>query len=443
MTSRNSSYTIFSLQEIYELQNSSRLSERMCLGRLFYQDEQFGIEDYSGRFWPIVFETNHSVKSGDVIQFHGRFIDNICHIQMILSTVHTLIEPVEDLKKLSSARVVMGFKSTNENENFKCTTVHSDKIERLNKRNLAIERTKQFFENRGFFYAETPILVPSGGMETYLHTFQTTYRDYHGREWTFELPTSPEFALKKLLAQGFPKIFQISHAFRNNGELSPLHEPEFLMLEWYRAGSTLADVMDDTRKLVLELAHTLNSKKNIPKRWPTFQVRDLFIEKLQLNLDELQNTKDFYENAQHLSSSLRSTDSWDDIFCKLFMEKIEPFLKQHVACFVTGYPAQMSALATNDTNNPLFVQRTEAYLFGIEICNGYQELVDAQEFQQRLNKIQKQKSGQIQRDIAFENAMKLGLPPCAGNAVGIDRIIALLLDLKEIQPLFPLPFAYT
>lgn len=423
-------HMIFSLKESYELQNSSRLSPRTCIGRLFYQNKQFGIEDYSGRYWPIFNDTENALHCGDLIQFHCKFIDHICHVQKILFTV-------QNLTTRSASKISYDLNAVSSK------TINFNTIEIFNKRNIAIEKTKNFFINRGFFYAETPILVPSGGMETYLHTFQTTYRDYHGRQWTFELPTSPEFALKKLLSQGFPKLFQIARAFRNNGESSPRHEPEFLMLEWYRTGSTLNHIMDDTRKLVLALAHTLHTKRSIPKHWPTFEVRELFEKILGLNLDHLQETTVFYENSKNFSHSLRDTDSWDDIFCKLFMEKIEPFLKQQIACFVTGYPAQMGALATNDPQNSSFVQRTEAYLFGVEICNGYQELVDAKEFQNRLEKILKEKNGNMQRDLAFENAMKSGLPPCAGNALGIDRVIALLLDLENIQALFPLPFVCT
>jgi lysyl-tRNA synthetase class 2 len=415
----------FSLQDCLDLQNASRISPRACIGRLFYQNDHFGIEDYSGQFWPIVFDVEHNLKSGDTIIFHCKFINDICHVRRILFSVHNTLENDKPHKTHNIPLLSL------------------EKIEILNKRNIALERTKDFFKNRGFFYAETPILVRSGGMESYLHTFQTSYRDFQGRSWTFELPTSPEFALKKLIGRGLPKIFQISHVFRNNGEMSALHEPEFLMLEWYRTGSTLDDIMIDTKNLVITLAQILNSKKTIPKNWPTFYVNDLFIEQLDLNLNDLQDVKKFYESAKLLSTSLRETDSWDDIFCKLFMEKIEPFLKTQTACFVTGYPAQMSALAKNDDKNPLFVQRTEAYLFGVEICNGYQELVDAKEFEQRLNKILNQKNGALQRDKDFEHVMKSGLPPCAGNAVGIDRVIALLLELENIQSLFPLPFAYT
>src|SRR5207247_2052172 len=107
----------------------------------------------------------------------------------------------------------------------------------------------------------------------------------------------------------------------------------------------LNDILEDTRKLVLTLAEHLKSKHEIPKDWKIFSVQELFLQLLNLDLVDLQETKDFYKASQTFSSSIRETDTWDDIFCKLFMEKIEPFLKEQVACFVTGYPYQMSALA--------------------------------------------------------------------------------------------------
>jgi len=438
---------IFSIHEIYHLREVLRVSKRTSVGRLFYTSNKFGIFDLSGILWPIHIKSKNkkTFKHGDVIKFHSSWKDKSIHITQILEYTsnqsawknHHIMDPLNfEINDITTQTTSISiptqyFEHKKLNERF--TT--------LSHKNEALIRTKSFFENRNFFHIETPILVPSGGMENYLHTFQTQYRDFQGRDWTYELPTSPEFSLKKVLSEGIPKVFQIARAFRNHGEHSNLHEPEFLMLEWYRAGGLLQDILNDTQQLVHALAAHLNSKRNIPKVWPTFTVKELFLKLLDINLDNLQNTKDFYSATSNLSPSVRKSDTWDDIFCKLFMEKIEPFLKEQIACFVTSYPVQMSALAENDRKSPFYVQRAEAYLFGVEISNGYQELVDSVELSKRIDKTQTITNGGIKEDAQFKNIMEFGLPPCAGNALGFDRVFCLLLNITQIQEVFPLPFA--
>jgi lysyl-tRNA synthetase class 2 len=289
----------------------------------------------------------------------------------------------------------------------------------------------------------TPTLTPSGGCETYLNSFKTTYTTHQGNTIALELPTSPEFALKKILVEGASQVFHISRAFRNCGELSTWHEPEFTMLEWYHVGSSLNQILRETQDFVLCLADFLGSHLELPSCWPFFKVQNLFLDILNLNLDELQSTTDFLSASRHLSPSLRETDSWDDIFCKLFMEKIEPFLKLQKACFVTHYPAQMAALAAPlfDANGvpTNYVQRGEAYLYGVEICNAYLELTQSQIFKERIEKTHRLRPN-MARDLLFENAMAFGLPPSAGNALGLDRVVALLLGKEQIASLYPLPF---
>ncbi len=437
------SFSIYSIAELYNHKSESA-HHSISVGRLFKSHNSLGLFDATGIVWPIHFETaKQNFKQGDVLKFKYTFKSDTLCIEDILDYV----EQKEQWKNKSISSPIDfddSFLKVNKRNPQKTKYfVHptlSKRIKSLKQRSKAITFTRKFFEKQNFFYAETPTLVRSGGMESYLHTFQTEYHDFQGRSWTFELPTSPEFALKKLLAEGFPNVFQVARSFRNHGEKSDLHEPEFFMLEWYRAGGVLEDILQDTQEFVSLLAKYLKSTKSIPTNWPQYSVKDLFLTHLNLNLDQLQETKDFYEQSKIHSVSLRETDSWDDIFCKLFMEKIEPFLKEQTACFVTDYPSQMGALAQLHPENPLYVQRAEAYLFGVEISNGYQELVEAVEFEARLAATQAKRNGQIKHDFEFENAMKFGLPPCAGNALGLDRVIALLLGHDNIQKLLLFPF---
>lgn len=427
------------LKTIFELRHSTLLRPRQCAGRVFYFAEKWGVCDASATLYPIFFNDTHILEHGDVILFECSFSCENLMIERILQHVPKREEwknavipcPIPHFSELE-------IDSTQIQNTAFYTPPQAQRLKNISQRNRALTRTKDFFCNRGFLNIETPTLVPSGGVEVYLNHFQTHYTDHRNQIWALQLPTSPEFALKKMLAENHAKVFQLARAYRNCGELSRQHEPEFCMLEWYRVGATLNDVLRDTQNLIVTLSQFLGCKEALPEVWPMFRVDELFQKLLNLNLEHLQDPLDFYRAAKPHSLSLVSSDTWDDIFCKLFMEKVEPFLKEQRACFVSHYPIQMAALAAPEAGKP-FAHRAEGYLFGHEICNAYLELVDSEILCTRFSRTQNLKP-QVQRDPLFENAMAFGLPPCAGNALGIDRVIALLVGTEKIADLYPIPF---
>lgn len=424
------------LKMMFELRHSTLLRPRRCVGRVFFFAGKWGVCDVSATLYPILWNEKETPVHGDVIDFECSFTSGHLHIERIL-------QRVPHLEEWKNAVIPCPLPRFSQDENGGVGTAfypspQADRLQKITQRNRALTRTKDFFNNRGFLNIETPTLVPSGGVEVYLNPFRTHYVDHRNQTWSLELPTSPEFALKKMLVEHHPKVFQLARAYRNCGELSKQHEPEFCMLEWYRVGATLHDVLLDTQNLVVTLARFLGCAEPLPHVWPIFRVDELFQRRLNLNLEKLQNTSDFYQAALPHSLSLAPSDTWDDIFCKLFMEKIEPFLKEQRACFVSHYPIQMAALAAPEVGKP-FAHRAEGYLFGHEICNAYLELVDSELLCARFAHTQRLKP-QVQRDPVFENAMAFGLPPCAGNALGIDRVIALLVGTEKIADLYPIPF---
>lgn len=447
---------ISNLKTFFELRKTKSLAKRICIGRLFEHEEKFGLADSSGFLWPVFFETKGKKTVGDVLVFHGEFqylktditnkkYDDI-HYSLFIEEILQKISCQETWENSIIPNPIPNLTEYSlKNKDF--TTYYKSetkkRFQRIQKRIQCLERVKQFFLNRNFALMETPTLVPSGGCEVYLNPFQTNYIDHRLKQIPLQLPTSPEFALKKMLAELPDKIFQISRSFRNSGELSQWHEPEFFLLEWYRTNALLKDIIQDTQNLVLSIADFLGSHLDIPRSWPRFRVDELFLKLMNLDLNELQKTEDFYKAAKPLSISIVKTDDWNDIFCKLFMEKIEPFLKEQKACFVTHYPMQMAALAcveiTKSGEKTNFVERVEAYLDGIEICNGYLELVDAKVLEKRVQQTKKIRP-ELMVDTMFQNAMEFGLPPCAGNALGLERVIALLLGEKNIANLIPIPF---
>ncbi|KAB8032223.1 amino acid--tRNA ligase-related protein [Fluviispira multicolorata] len=459
------------LQNLFELRKVHSVTKRQSIGRVFFINSHMGLCDSSGSIWPVLLHKNiaiENLKSGDILSFNCEIIfsntknKNSYEDNCYLIEINEIVKKIPCLEDWKNAVIPSPLPTKSflfpqqiiteerlSNTHF-YPSPSSERIKYIKQRNRCLERTKTFFNNRGFLNIETPTLVPSGGVEVYLNTFASEYIDHRDQKWQLELPTSPEFALKKIMSEGTDKIFQLSRAYRNKGELSHHHEPEFIMLEWYRSGATLQQIMHDTQTLVQTLAYFLGSSEELPKQWPQYRVDDLFKKLIHIDLEEVQDRDIFYAKAKQLSPSIIETDDWDSLFYKLFMEKIEPFLKEQTACFVTHYPIQMGALAAqevifvknkNQQSNSTkpFAERCEAFLFGVEICNAYLELVDAENL---LNRFQKttQFRKSLKRDPIFENTMQFGLPPCAGNALGIDRVIALLLGLKDISTLYPIPF---
>ncbi|MBX9836851.1 amino acid--tRNA ligase-related protein [Silvanigrella sp.] len=454
------------LQNLFELRKVHSVTERLSSGRVFFIENQMGLCDATGAIWPIgksEYLNQSSFNQGDLITFRCKILKlnentESKYDDCYFIKVTEILQKTNSLEEWENAVIPNPIPSKDfilkqQKQNDQTQISHfyhspaSTRIKLIKQRNRSLERVHSFFKNRGFLCIETPTLVPSGGMEVYLNPFATNYIDHRGQKWELQLPTSPEFALKKIMTEGTEKIFQLSRAYRNIGEVSKQHEPEFIMLEWYRANANLRTLIEDTQNLVLVLSEFLGTHLDIPKQWPVFRVDKLFKDILSIDLEQVQNRDLFYEKAKLQSHSIVESDDWDSLFYKLFMEKIEPFLLQQKACFVTHYPIQMGALAAqetslnsnNETIHKPYVERLEAYINGVEICNGYFELNDAHVLKERFQKT-KTIRNELKSDLQFENAMKFGLPPCSGNALGIDRVISLLLGLEQISNLYPIPF---
>lgn len=199
--------------------------------------------------------------------------------------------------------------------------------------------------------------------------------------------------------------------------------------------------MKETQKVVETVAQAVASVHALPQEpWPRYTVEELFRDLMQLDLKVLADTEEFREKAALRSMSIVATDTWDDVFCKLFMEFVEPFLKSEMACFVTNYPKRMGALAATSKSDSFYVDRFELYVLGAEICNGYRELVDTKDYHSRLQGLTAERP-EIFLDPQFDSCLTRGIYPCVGNALGLDRLIAILMGANSIQEILPWPFA--
>lgn len=322
-------------------------------------------------------------------------------------------------------------------------------------RSTIIQKIRDFFVNENFLEVETPIMTNIPGMEPHLTPFETTFSDYQSSttpSQKFYLNTSPEIQMKKLLGAEFGNIFNITKVFRNGESGGPLHNPEFTMLEWYRPNADYKTLMDDCEKLITTLIPSQNHNliyqaKNIDLStpWLRLSTRELFLKYCQIDLLSNQDFNTFKKSADAKNLDTNGCRDWDDIFFKIFLNNIEPEIaKLTQPVFIYDYPATQAALAKKSATNPFFAERFELYISGIELSNAFSELIDPNEQRSRLTEEQNLRK-QLGKtvfpiDEEFLEALAKIKTPCAGIALGLDRLIMILLDKKSIEEivLFPM-----
>jgi lysyl-tRNA synthetase class 2 len=307
---------------------------------------------------------------------------------------------------------------------------------------------RQYFWTLGYEETRTPLLVRSPGMEPHLRPIQVLHPQ------PVFLPTSPEFAMKKLLAAGLPKIFQICPAFRDE-PVSPEHHPEFTMLEFYETNCSLEKLQEHVENLFVALAQALYQKTTIEFRgqkiettgqWKRIRVVDLFQTHLHIDLRTHQTSELLAPVCKMRGLTVDDTDSWDDLYFKLWLNFIEPKFPTHEFTFVTHYPVGQSSLCNRVSDETGFVwaNRFELYLGQLELGNAFDELRDADLQRKNFEKDQKTRF-EIYGDtmpispIDEEFLAAIAkMPPTAGIALGLDRICMVLLNAKTIDEVIPL-----
>jgi lysyl-tRNA synthetase class 2 len=308
-----------------------------------------------------------------------------------------------------------------------------NQIKVQNRWGLYLNVLRQFFIQQGFQEIVTPTLVPSPGLEPFLEPFKTEYK-VGSQKKPFYLPTSPEFHLKKALSQGYENIFEIKECFRNgDGENSDLHNPEFLMLEWYRAYVSPDDVISDIKSLLAHLSMVL--KVAIPAL-RSIRMSDLWILALDYELTPRTTKEDLRVLCSQRNVHFQVTDSFDDLFNRLFLQHVEPWLAQQPHPYVVRYyPASQAALSRITPDG--WADRFEFYWKGLELANAFHELNDPIEQKNRFE-AEQQKKIQMDKEVVpidegFMKALEWGLPPSVGIALGVERLFMAITDMKSIK----------
>lgn len=277
-----------------------------------------------------------------------------------------------------------------------------------------MNQIRAFFWQRGILEVETPQLLS--------HVAPELHQDPIACQERF-LQTSPETAMKRLLAAGMGPIYQICHAFRD-GEWGTLHNPEFTMLEWYRPGWSYRALMAEVEALLWEVLGTTRPAGE-QARVLTFGAA--------------------FQQFAGVDPFSAHSPEWAETLDRLLVQQVEPGLKaMGGAVFLVDFPPFAAAMAQVDPGPPAAAMRFELYLDGVELANGYQELIHAKEQRQRLLHTNQQRQSMKKKtlpiDEKFLQALASGLPECSGVALGLDRLIMLALGAKNIQAVMAFPF---
>lgn len=308
-----------------------------------------------------------------------------------------------------------------------------------------IQLIRNFFTQQGFLDVLTPPAVENPGMEVHIHPFALHSVSKNKILKSF-LHTSPEFCLKELLAdeqEQIDKLFSISYCFRDEPD-SPIHRSQFLMLEWYRKHERYEKIMTDVEELIkfclssaLPVREELKKAKLVKKT-----MQELFFDILQvdilkyLDVPSIKRLLKLFPDVPVPPQDLE----WDDYFFLLYLNKIEPAITKYPLLLVYEFPAPLAALSTLKTEDPRVCERFEVYVKGIELCNCFNELTDPVEQRLRFgdqNRMKKKLYGyELPEPKTFYAAMDKGLPPSAGIALGVERLLLALCDLEN-------PFFYS
>lgn len=322
-------------------------------------------------------------------------------------------------------------------------------IETLQTKAEIIRSIRDFFDSQNFFEVHTPVLSRDTVVD--LHLDPMKLKTNWGEPETRYLQTSPEFLMKRLLSAGAKSIYQISHAFRSD-ECGPNHNPEFLMLEWYRVGDCyeqgiqfLGDFACHT--LPVEEVEELTYSQAFQKYCEIDIQKESLPEVAALSqaLGFQLETQNEQDNSSNPDSNPEQASLMFRQYCDfLWTSKVEPNLGQGVASIIYDWPVSESALAVVRNDTFPVAERYELYYNGLELANGYHELLDANVLKERNRKTNRlrEKLGKISlpEDSRLIDAMEFGLPACCGVAVGIDRLIMAIMGKKNIQEVISFPW---
>ncbi|PIZ95800.1 MAG: EF-P lysine aminoacylase GenX [Candidatus Magasanikbacteria bacterium CG_4_10_14_0_2_um_filter_33_14] len=323
----------------------------------------------------------------------------------------------------------------------------------LEKRFEIIKLIREFFWSRDFVEVEVPLIIKHPGQEPNISAIETIFHNEMKQEFRGYLHTSPEYTMKKMLAAGFTNIFYLGKTFRDEESFGGTHNPEFTMLEWYQVNSNMFDIMRDVEglfKFIMERGMGNPEKLRIGTseersfNFERIEMKKLWKEIVNVDLDNYLTLEKMLELCKQKKYNIEDTESYEELFYRIFLQEIEPELKNMGAVIVYNYPSSMASLSRLSETDPNYAERFEVYIDGLELANAFSELTDKDEQLKRLQEEQQERERQGKKvyEIDMEFIEAVGqMPKSAGIALGVDRLIQVLTSCQNIDNVLTLPLS--
>jgi lysyl-tRNA synthetase, class II len=313
---------------------------------------------------------------------------------------------------------------------------------------------RQYFIDHNFHEVETPTLLPQIPMEPNLYPMKTVWQE---RQKDFYLAISPESSLKKLIADGIGDCFAIAKTFRDLEDIGTTHNLEFSMLEWYEMDKNYQDIINRCQDLILSTYHQILKKQNKPisniisyqgqdidisSPWPQATLQQLFEKHAHMDLSKNLDAESIIKTAKEKGYNVDGVTTWEPLYTQIFINEIEANLPKNTPFVITNYPAIISPLCAPCKNNPIYSERFEFYIGGMEIGNGDTELVDSNQLKTNFERETKYRQDNNLTVHPYDEKLVEAvskMPPCAGIGIGIDRIAMLFCDSNNIEDVIYFP----
>ena len=326
----------------------------------------------------------------------------------------------------------------------------------LELRSTIIRAMREFFWQEGFLEVETPLLLKLPGQEPHLSPMKAILHNERGETFNGYLHTSPEYAMKKMLAAGFDRIFSLGKVFRDRESFGGAHNPEFTMMEWYRAHVPFWTLMEDLENMlqyiIQKLAKLETGNWKLQSQFPSFEfrvssferihMRDLWRKYADVNLDKYLDQPSLLSLCRQKGYAASDDEPYEDLFYRIFLNEIEPRIETENPLIIHHYPAPMAALAKLSDDDTRYAERFELYWKGMELANAFTELTDATEQRRRLEE-ERERRQALKKDVFdidedFLDAVGR-MPPSSGIALGVDRLVMALTGCEKIEDVIALP----
>ena len=445
-------YADKSKEDLQEHKISVRVAGRIVLRRVMGKASFIHIQDVSGRIQAYVKandigETYEDFKNwdlGDIVGVHGYlFITKTGELTIHATEIALL---TKSLRPLPDKFHGLADQELCYRKRYVDLIANQESRERFKVRSQIISCFRRFMDESEFLEVETPMMhpIPGGALARPFITHHNTL------DMDMYLRIAPELYLKRLVVGGFDRVYEINRNFRNEG-ISTRHNPEFTMVEFYQAYADYNDLMDFTEKLLHTLCdEVLGTREityqgtliNFAKPFKRMSVTDSILEfHPDIIQDDLENVDSCRKIVKDLGFEYKESDGLGKLHMIIFEETIEDKLIQPT--FITEYPTEVSPLARRSEKDPLVTDRFEMFIAGREIANGFSELNDAQDQAERFRKqVAEKDAGDLEAmhfDHDYIEALEYGMPPTAGEGIGIDRLVMLFTDSASIRDVILFP----